>query len=75
MNLFEEINIDEDDVAEVIEEKTQKRGLKKEREAIVQENIKKRSAETEAFKKSNSKQSDLAQKGLAALNIGEKKIA
>jgi len=54
MNLFEEINIDEDDVAEVIEEKNQKRGLKKEREIIMQENIKKRSAETEAFKKSNS---------------------
>ena len=53
MRLFEEINIEEDDNAEVIEEKTQKKGLQKERQNIVQENIKKRNAETEAFKKSN----------------------
>ena len=53
MRLFEEINIEEDDNAEVIEEKTQKKGLQKERQIIVQENIKKRNAETEAFKKSN----------------------
>ena len=43
LRLFEEINIGEDDAAEVIEEKTQKIGLQRERESIVKENIQKRS--------------------------------